>query len=114
VAEDQQKTKLRHSFRNCRNISTKKDARVNKNSFLKYIFGNAFISPFNTQTMHIKLFYTQKHAYVYLKTWRDSNPGLLVPAADAMSTALRRQGMVIPSVYLKKNNNLFSFFIVFT
>jgi hypothetical protein len=51
-----------------------------------------FISPFNTQTMHIKLFYTQKHAYVYLKTWRDSNPGLLVTEVDVMSTASRRQG----------------------
>jgi hypothetical protein len=29
---------------------------------------NAFISPFNTQTMHIKSFYTQQHCYVSLKT----------------------------------------------
>jgi hypothetical protein len=29
---------------------------------------NAFISPFNTQTMHIKSFYTQQHCYVFPKT----------------------------------------------
>jgi hypothetical protein len=29
---------------------------------------NAFISPFNTQSMHIKSFYTQQHCYVSLKT----------------------------------------------
>jgi hypothetical protein len=29
---------------------------------------NAFISPFNTQTMQIKSFYTQQHCYVSLKT----------------------------------------------
>jgi hypothetical protein len=28
-----------------------------------------------------------------LKTWRDSNPGLPVPEADAMSTAPSRQGL---------------------
>jgi hypothetical protein len=44
--------------------------------------------------MHIKSFV---HCYVSLKTyiyvsWRDSNPGLLVPEADAMSTAPSRQG----------------------
>jgi hypothetical protein len=37
---------------------------------------NAFISPFNAQTMHI-IFYTQQHWYVWLKTlyvhWWDSN-----------------------------------------
>jgi hypothetical protein len=56
---------------------------------------NAFISPFNAQTMHIKSFYTKQHCYVSLKNflpWRDSNPGLLVPEVDAMSTAPRRQG----------------------
>jgi hypothetical protein len=37
---------------------------------------NAFISPFNTQN---------------LMPWRDSNPGLPVPEADAMSTAPRLQ-----------------------
>jgi hypothetical protein len=29
----------------------------------------AFISPFNSQTMHIKSFYTQQHCYVSLKTF---------------------------------------------
>jgi hypothetical protein len=29
--------------------------------------------------------------------WWDSNPGLLVPEADAMSIAPRRQGFFIPS-----------------
>jgi hypothetical protein len=55
----------------------------------------AFISPFNTQTIHIKSFYTQQHCYVSLKNltpWRDSKPGLLVPEADAISTAPRHQG----------------------
>jgi hypothetical protein len=33
-----------------------------------FIVANAFISPFNTQTMHIKSFYTQQHCYVSLKT----------------------------------------------
>jgi hypothetical protein len=38
-------------------------------SGLKNIFvANAFISPFNTQTMHIKSFHTQQHRYVSLKT----------------------------------------------
>jgi hypothetical protein len=38
------------------------------NYFLKYFFvANAFIS-FNTQTMHIKSFFTQQHCYVSLKT----------------------------------------------
>jgi hypothetical protein len=47
-----------------------------------FIVANAFISPFNTKTMHIKSFYTLQHCYVSLKNlipWRDSNPGLLVP-----------------------------------
>jgi hypothetical protein len=36
------------------------------------------ISPFKTQTMQIKSFYTEQNWYVSLKTlkpWRDSNPG---------------------------------------
>jgi hypothetical protein len=33
-----------------------------------FFVDNAFISPFNTQTMHIKLFYTKQHCYVSLKT----------------------------------------------
>jgi hypothetical protein len=32
------------------------------------VVDNAFISPFNSQTMHIKWFYTQQHCYVSLKT----------------------------------------------
>jgi hypothetical protein len=35
-----------------------------KNIFAAY----AFISPFNTQTMHIKSYYTQQHCYDSLKT----------------------------------------------
>jgi hypothetical protein len=66
-------------------------------SFFMFIFflGYVFITPFNTQTKHIKSFYTQKHCYVFPKNlipWRDSNPGLLAPEADAMPTAARRQG----------------------
>jgi hypothetical protein len=56
---------------------------------------NAFISPFNKQTTHIKSLYTQQHCHVFPKPlipWRDSNPGLLVPVTDMMSTAPSRQG----------------------
>jgi hypothetical protein len=59
--------------------------------------------------MHIKSFYTQQHCYVSLKNlipWRDPNPGHLVPEADAMSTAPRRQGGRLLLVYAK---NHFSF-----
>jgi hypothetical protein len=35
---------------------------------------NAFISLFNTQTMHIKSFYTQQHCYVSL---RNILPGVI-------------------------------------
>jgi hypothetical protein len=62
---------------------------IKKNIFV----ANAFISPFNTQTMHTKSFCTQQHCNVFPKNlipWQDSNPGLLVPEADAMSTAPRR------------------------
>jgi hypothetical protein len=68
------------------------------------VLANAFISPFNTQTMHIKSFYAQRHSYVFPKNlipWRDSNPSLLVPEADAMSSAPRRQ-MHCLCVYLRK------------
>jgi hypothetical protein len=48
---------------------------------------------FNTPTMHIKSFYTALLCFPKnLTPWRDSNPGLLVPEADAMSTGPRRQG----------------------
>jgi hypothetical protein len=53
---------------------------------------------FNRQAMHFKSFDTQQHCYGSLKNiipWRDSNPGLLVPEADAMSTAPRRQGNML-------------------
>jgi hypothetical protein len=36
--------------------------------FLNIFVANAFISTFNTQTMHIKSFWTQQHCYVSLKT----------------------------------------------
>jgi hypothetical protein len=68
-------------------------------SFSKIFFvANAFISPFNTQTTHIKSFYTQQHCCVFpenLIPRRDSNPGLLVPEADAMSTAPTTPGLDI-------------------
>jgi hypothetical protein len=64
---------------------------------LKNIFvANVFIFfLFNTQTMHIKSFFTQQHYLLCfpknLIPLRDSNPDLLVPEADAtMSTAPRR------------------------
>jgi hypothetical protein len=63
-----------------------------------YIFclANAFISHFNSQTMHVKSFYMYTTALLCfpknLIPWRDSNPGLLVPERDAMSTAPRHQG----------------------
>jgi hypothetical protein len=56
---------------------------------------NAFISPFDIQTMHIKSFYAQQHCYVSPKKLipgRDSNPGILVSLANVKSTAPRRQG----------------------
>jgi hypothetical protein len=63
--------------------------------FLNTFVADAFISPFNTQAMHIKSFYTQQHCYVpkNLIPYRDSNPGLLVTEANAMSIAPRRQGL---------------------
>jgi hypothetical protein len=70
--------------------------KFNKIFFKNIFVANAFISPFNTQTIHIKSFYTQQHCYVSPKNlipWRDSNPGLVVPEANAMSTATRHQGI---------------------
>jgi hypothetical protein len=59
-----------------------------------YFLANAYISPFNTQTMHIKLYTTAQLCFPKnLIPWRDSNPGLLVPKADAMSTVTYRQGI---------------------
>jgi hypothetical protein len=69
-----------------------------------YIFvANSFISPFNTQIVRIKPFNTQRHCYVLpenLIPSRGLNPGLLVPEADAMSSASLRQGWL---VYLTNN-----------
>jgi hypothetical protein len=63
-------------------------------NFFKILAANVLFSPFNTQTMHIKSFYTQQHCCVSQKnlpiTWWDSNQGLLVPETDALSTAPRR------------------------
>jgi hypothetical protein len=42
--------------------------------------------------MRIKLIIHNNIALFFLKTWRDSNPGLDVSEADAMSSATRRQG----------------------
>jgi hypothetical protein len=50
--------------------------------FLKIFFfvANALISPFNTQTMHVKSFYTNTTELLSFPKnfipWRDSNPGL--------------------------------------
>jgi hypothetical protein len=63
--------------------------------FFNNFVANAFISSVNTQAMHIKSFDTQQH-FCFPKNlipWRDSNLGLPVPEADAMSTAPRRQGI---------------------
>jgi hypothetical protein len=60
--------------------------------------------------MPIKSFYTQQHCYVSLKNlipWRDSNPGLLDPEADAMSTAPRSQ--VIESNFCRSKKSSFFF-----
>jgi hypothetical protein len=43
-------------------------ANTSEDWLKKNLVANAFISPFNTQTMHIKSFYTQQHCYVSLKT----------------------------------------------
>jgi hypothetical protein len=61
---------------------------------------------FNAQTMHIKSLDTQEHCKVCfpkkLVSSRDSNPDLLVPEADAMSTEPRRQGMRVTNVVQTK------------
>jgi hypothetical protein len=54
--------------------------------------------------MHIKEFYTQQYYYASLKNlipWRDANPGLLVPEADAMSSAPRRQGYCLKVIVIE-------------
>jgi hypothetical protein len=63
-------------------------------TFFKFV-ANAFISHFqHTNNAHQVILYTTALLYFpkNLIPWRDSNPGLLVPEADAMSTAPRRQG----------------------
>jgi hypothetical protein len=66
-------------------------------SFKKYIFvANDFISPFNTK-MHIKSFLYTTSLLGFPKNlipWQDSNPGLHVLEADAMSTVPRSQPRV--------------------
>jgi hypothetical protein len=57
---------------------------------------NAFISPCKAQTMHTYVLShficTQQHCCFpkNLMPWRDSNPGLLIHEADAMSTVMAR------------------------
>jgi hypothetical protein len=56
---------------------------------------NAFISPSNTQTIHSKVILYTTALQCFPKNlipWRDSNPGLLVLVADAMSIATRSHG----------------------
>jgi hypothetical protein len=70
--------------------------------------------PLFVLSMHIiKSFYTQQHCYGSLKNlipWRDSNPGLLVPDTDAMTTAPRRQG-VRGIFYITAVSQIFALFI---
>jgi hypothetical protein len=55
---------------------------------------------FNTQTMHVILYTTSLRCFPKnLIPWRDSNPGLLVPEADAMSTAPRRRARAAINIY---------------
>jgi hypothetical protein len=77
-------------------FSTRRQSIISFYFYFKNIFvADAFISPFSTQTMHIKSSYTALLCFQNnLMPWLDSNRGLLVPEADAMSTAPRRlQGM---------------------
>jgi hypothetical protein len=66
--------------------------------FFKNIFvDNDFISPFHhTNNANEVILYTTALLCFpkNLIPWWDSNPGLLVPEADAMSTAPRRQGFI--------------------
>jgi hypothetical protein len=58
----------------------------------------AFILPFNTQTMHIKLFFTQQHCYDSVKTLHPSGFRTQVGA-----TLLRRHPNYRPSKYRHLN-----------
>jgi hypothetical protein len=67
----------------------------------KYFCGQCLY--FSTQTMRIKSFYTQQHCNVFPKIlipWQDSNPGLLVLWAAAMSTVPRCQCKQILLTYI--------------
>jgi hypothetical protein len=69
--------------------------------FKKYILlANDFFSPLNTQSMHIVIFYTTALLCFlkYIIPWRDSNPGLLVPEADAMSTMPHAAILLLPYI----------------
>jgi hypothetical protein len=65
--------------------------------FLKYFVADAFISPFQHTNNANKAILYAMHCYLCfpkkLMPWRDSNPGILVPEADAMPLchAARRQ-----------------------
>jgi hypothetical protein len=62
--------------------------------FLNIFVANAFISPFNTQAMHIKSSYTQQHCYVSLKTlhipWRDSNHDSIIAGPFSVDISERK------------------------
>jgi hypothetical protein len=63
----------RNSIYRCCTSDCHKLARLNcKNMFFEFFVANAFISQVNTQTMYIY----KSIAFISLKTWRGSNPGL--------------------------------------
>jgi hypothetical protein len=58
---------------------------------------NAFISHFQHTNNAFKVISCTTALLGFLKKlipWRDTNPGLLVPETEAMSTAPRRQGLL--------------------
>jgi hypothetical protein len=70
--------------------------------YFKNIFvANTLISPFDRQTRYIKSFLYTTALLCFPKNlipWRDYNPGLLVPEADAMSTAPRVTRRVLKKI----------------
>jgi hypothetical protein len=67
--------------------------------FKKYIFAaNAFSSPFQHKNNYTAMFF-QKTSHI---PWWDSNPGLLVPEADAMSTAPEQVSVTSCAVLLRR------------
>jgi hypothetical protein len=79
-------------------VNTGKKTLFKNNFFFLWPMPLLLLStPFKTQTMHIKSFYTQQHCYIgfpkNLIPRRDSNPGLIVTEAGAMSTAPRCHAM---------------------